>query len=333
MSKSPRSYRTTASRSLILAIAGTVFLSIAAAGTSAAGLSFIDSVRGFFGFSEVLTAGNQHPNLVLNTDYHSLNPGNGFFQGWTNTGLITVNDDWFGVPAIMGYRGDDAVAVSGVDPQTILVDLSTPVDVNANRSDPDVFTTGGVTEFDGIANPVVALTGSGTADFPHIDLRFETSGCPSPANTATISYTIRDIDGSADDAIQQVALQYRVGSSGNYINIPAGYVADATTGGTATQTTFISVPIPVDALGQTQVHFRVMTSNAVGSDEWVGIDDITVICSVAGGPSPTPSPSPTVTPTPTPTPDPTPTPTPTPTPSVSPSPVPTPPISILINEG
>ena len=56
MSKSPRSYRTTASRSLILAIAGTVFLSIAAAGASAAPFSFFDAVRAFFGMSETTSA-------------------------------------------------------------------------------------------------------------------------------------------------------------------------------------------------------------------------------------------------------------------------------------
>ncbi|MBK8425636.1 MAG: hypothetical protein IPL27_06455 [Lewinellaceae bacterium] len=29
-----------------------------------------------------------------------------FSQNWTNTGLITVNDDWSGVPGIQGRRGD-----------------------------------------------------------------------------------------------------------------------------------------------------------------------------------------------------------------------------------
>ncbi|MBK9215520.1 MAG: beta-propeller fold lactonase family protein [Chloracidobacterium sp.] len=51
MSRRARSYRTTANRSLILAIAGTVFLSIAAAGTSAASFSLLDAIRGALGIS------------------------------------------------------------------------------------------------------------------------------------------------------------------------------------------------------------------------------------------------------------------------------------------
>ena len=30
-----------------------------------------------------------------------------FTQNWTTTTLITANDDWSGVPGIVGYRGDD----------------------------------------------------------------------------------------------------------------------------------------------------------------------------------------------------------------------------------
>src|SRR3972149_6084542 len=56
-----------------------------------------------------------------------------FSQDWSNTGLITLSDDWSGVPGIIGYRGDDLTTVTGTDPQTILADgTSTPVDVNAN---------------------------------------------------------------------------------------------------------------------------------------------------------------------------------------------------------
>ena len=45
-----------------------------------------------------------------------------------------------------------------------------------------------------------------------------------------VAYNLRDIDGSADNAFQQVALQYRLASSGSFTNLPAGYVADATDG-------------------------------------------------------------------------------------------------------
>jgi len=71
-----------------------------------------------------------------------------FSQNWTNTGLITVSDDWSGVPGIVGFRGDDLTVVTGTDPRTLLADGSaTPVDVNANQTTPDPFKTGGASEF------------------------------------------------------------------------------------------------------------------------------------------------------------------------------------------
>ena len=30
-----------------------------------------------------------------------------FTQDWSNTGLITTNDDWSGVAGVVGYLGDD----------------------------------------------------------------------------------------------------------------------------------------------------------------------------------------------------------------------------------
>ena len=77
----------------------------------------------------------------------------------------------------------------------------------ANQTNPNTFTNGGVAEFDGIPNPVVALQGSGTADAPHLVLALDTTGL---ANVS-VAYNLRDIDGSADNAVQPVALQYRVG--------------------------------------------------------------------------------------------------------------------------
>ena len=121
-----------------------------------------------------------------------------FTQNWSNTGLITLDDNWDTVPGIVGYRGDDLTGSTGTDPQTILADGSTtPVDVNANRNDPDVFVSGGVTEFDGIVNPVVALNGSGTADAPHLVINLSTSG----TTAINVAYNVRDLDGSADNSI------------------------------------------------------------------------------------------------------------------------------------
>jgi endonuclease G len=197
-----------------------------------------------------------------------------FTQNWTNTGLITEDGNWSGVPGIIGYRGDSLTGATGTDPQTILADGSaTPVDVNANRADPDTFFSGGVAEFDGIPNPSVALNGSGTADAPHLVINLNTSG----TTAINVAYNVRDLDGSADNSIQPVAIHYRIGNTGNYVNLAAGFIADATSGPSqATQVTPVSVPLPIAAENQPLVQIRIMTTNAVGNDEWVGIDDINI---------------------------------------------------------
>jgi cysteine-rich repeat protein len=193
-----------------------------------------------------------------------------FTQDWTDVSLITADDVWTGVPGIVGYK-DDLVIGTGVDPRTVL----TPgvlEDVNANKTTPDTFNTGGVTEFE-IADPVVALSGSGTADAPHIVLTLNTTG----VTNVRIRYNLRDIDASANSAVQQYALQYRVGMTGDFTDVPEGYVADATTGPSlATLVTPIDVLLPSAVGNQSVVQIRILTTNAVGNDERVGIDDISV---------------------------------------------------------
>lgn len=206
-----------------------------------------------------------------------------FSQNWTTTTLITTNDDWSGVPGIVGYLGDiAATTTTNVDPRTLLLDYSgvSAVDVIANQTAPDTLTNGGVAEFH-IANPVVALNGSGTADAPHLVIHLNTTG----QSSIRFQCNIRDIDGSADDAIQQIDVQYRVGGAGNYTSVTGGYIADATTGGTATQVTPIDVTLPAAADNQSLVQIRVMTTNAGGNDEWVGVDDINVTAGGTGGAS------------------------------------------------
>lgn len=204
-----------------------------------------------------------------------------FSQDWTNTAQITANDNWSGVPGIIGYLGSGLASATGVNPQTILVDgTSTPVDVNANITT-TFFATGGVSEME-ITNPTIALQGSGTARAPFILIGINSLGY----SNVQVSYNLRDID-PLDNAVQQVALHYRVGSTGNFTNIPAGFVADATEGpGLATKVTPVNVTLPPDAGNQAVVQIRIMTTDAVGSDELVGIDDILIVggtnLSVAG---------------------------------------------------
>jgi uncharacterized protein len=194
-----------------------------------------------------------------------------FAESWA-PGLITANDNWSGVPGIVGYLGESMASATGVDPQTILIPGPQTLDANANQANPNTFTTGGVTEFE-LADTVVALSGSGTARAPHIVLTLVTTGL----SNITVQYNLRDLDGSIDNAISPVALQFRAGSSGNYTNVPAGFVADATTGPSqATLVTPVSATLPAAASNQPLIQVRVMTTDAAGNDEWVGIDDISV---------------------------------------------------------
>ncbi len=202
-----------------------------------------------------------------------------FSQNWTNTGLITVDDNWSGVPGIIGYRGDDLTTLTGVDPQTLLADAGPGglvVDVNANRTDPSVFLSGGLCEFEGgvLGNPVVAFQGSGTSDAPSLVLHVNTTGLIN----IRVQYNLRDVDGANVSSTQQVAMHYRVGGgTGSYTNVPAGYVADASAGpNDSTLVTPVNVVLPIACENQAQVQIRIMTTNAPGTDEEIGVDDIYV---------------------------------------------------------
>ncbi len=208
--------------------------------------------------------------------FHSL-AGGDFSQNWNNTGLITANDNWSGVLSITGYLGDtNAASPTGVDPTTYLLPSLGAVDVIANQTNPNTNTTGGVAEFESSPNspfsPTIALQGSGTADTPGIVLFMNAAG----RTNVNLRFDLIDIDGSADNAIQQVAVQYRVGGTGNFVNATGGYFADATTGPTLFGNTTSVNLTDVAWAGASNLEFRIITTNAVGSDEWVGIDNIVV---------------------------------------------------------
>ncbi len=225
-------------------------------------------------------------------------------QGWADTGQISVDDDWSRVAGIVGYRGDGLVAEPGSDPRGVTADGSgTPVDVAANLTDPRaVGLAAGVAEFE-LPDPVVAIQGSATASAPHLVMSLDTRGRAG----VTVRLLVRDIDATAHDAVEPVALQYRVGAAGPFAAVPGGYVADATSGpGEATQVTRVSVNLPAAADGQPLVQVRVITTNAAGQDEWVGIDDIEASAASVGdgGSGGCPAPAPVPAPSPGPSPDP-----------------------------
>jgi hypothetical protein len=208
--------------------------------------------------------------------FHSL-AGGDFSQDWNNTGLITANDNWSGVLSITGYLGDtNSGSPTGVDPTTYLAPSLGAVDVIANQINPNTNTQGGVAEFQSSVNspfsPTIALQGSGTADTPGIVLFMNATG----RTNVNLRFDLIDIDGAADNAIQPIAVQYRIGGTGNFVNATGGFVADATTGPSLFgNTTAMSL---TDAAwdGAASLEFRIITTNAAGSDEWVGIDNIVV---------------------------------------------------------
>ena len=204
--------------------------------------------------------------------YHPLASG-GFTQNWSNTGLITVNNDWSMVPSLEGYRGDDPAVGVGVDPRTLTAFVVSPLNVTANNTDASNFVSGGIVEVEsGVdvgTNPTIGFQGSGTADAPFLLLRLNTSGC----SAIQLSYTLRDIDTLETVGTQQpVVVQGRVGESSALAEIPGTYVAIANNG----STTSGAVTLPVAYENQSQVQLRWLTTNANATDAMIGIDDILV---------------------------------------------------------
>src|ERR687892_701708 len=88
-------------------------------------------------------------DVNMSNDYFNLASGS-LTQNWSNTGQITANDDWSGVPSIQGFLGDiSAATTADVDPRTLTGDALGAIDVIANQGNPNTNTSGGVAEFDG----------------------------------------------------------------------------------------------------------------------------------------------------------------------------------------
>ena len=120
------------------------------------------------------------------------------------------------------------VAEPGVDPRTVLADGSaTPLDVDR---EPDGPGRGGARRRGrGVRAGRTRRwrsPGSATAAAPHLVIALDTRG----RSGIAVRLRAPRLDGSAADAVEPVALQYRVGESGEFANAPGGYVADATSG-------------------------------------------------------------------------------------------------------
>jgi hypothetical protein len=219
----------------------------------------------------------------MSTAYFSLASGD-FLETWSAIDRLKVNDDWSSVPSIVGYLGDTSPQSPNWDPRTVTAAALGAVDVIANQTNPSAANApGGVAEFhltDLVYGSTIALNGSGTADAPSLVLYLDATG----RKDLVLSVDLRDLDGSGDDAAQSIAVQYRIGGTGNWINVEGGYLSDVTQGpGLSGQVTHLDVALGAAVDGQGQVEVRILTTNAVGNDEWVGIDNIKVTSQPTGG--------------------------------------------------
>jgi hypothetical protein len=205
-----------------------------------------------------------------------------FFQNWSNTGLLTTTDNWNNVPGIIGYLGENPIeSTAGRLPRTLTADSASAPDLMPNLGDPSGVVIGGVAELH-LIDPVVALQASSTADHPHLVLHLNTTGVNSPL---VFQCRLRDVDASLDNAVQPIQVQYRTQPSGPWTNAVGGDYLDVTHGpGLATLQTLVSVILPGIVGNRPQLQVRVMTANAVGNDEWVGVDDIFVTVATSGVP-------------------------------------------------
>jgi predicted extracellular nuclease/Ca2+-binding RTX toxin-like protein len=200
--------------------------------------------------------------------YFNLAGGN-LLQGF-DPALITAPNDWSGVPSITGYNGEYvSTTTGGIDPRTLLSPLTfTPAVLpNTTSGNP---TSGGVYEVTIAGDTMIGFNGSGTADAPHLVVYLNSTG----RDAVTVDFDIRDLD-ATDNVIQPIAVQYRTSSTGDWINVTGGYFADVTGSG-ATQTSHVSLTLPSGASNQATLEVRILTTNAAGTDELVGIDNIAV---------------------------------------------------------
>ena len=193
-----------------------------------------------------------------------------FDQNWENTGLITANNTWSGVPFLYGYASDRSGSTEGIDPRTLIGYTTTTLNVTANSTTPTL-TTGGIFELSGAAvggNPTIAFHGSSTRDAPYILMRLNTVRCTG----ARLQYQLRDLNAGNTSAIQQVDVQMRASDTGNFTSV--NYHPNANNGGVINA----SVNLPPAFLGQEKVQIRWITTNAAtGNDNMIGVDDIKVI--------------------------------------------------------
>ena len=100
-------------------------------------------------------------------------------------------------------------------------------------------------------------------------------------DNVTVSFDVEDIDGSVDNALQQVACNIAL-VAGNY-TMSAAFITDATAGPYQGKVTHVTATLRSWA-NKSDLQIRVITNDAAGNDEWVGIDNIQVTSTVVHAP-------------------------------------------------
>lgn len=226
------------------------------------------------------------PNVQANSAYYDLTGGNLSLNITpTTAGLITSNNDWSNVVSVEGYCGNGLTDTFGVDPQTVLTTEfagnalpGIPTCVAANKGNPSAFNAGGLAEFDRGDYLAIGFQGNVQARAPYMVFYLNTVG----RSNILFSYDATDLDSGSNNTVSRIALQYRVGETGNFINIPAGYIADATDPNVAGRKTTKAVTLPAAADNQPKVQVRIVMTDAAAPDgtsspdEWVGINNVTI---------------------------------------------------------
>jgi len=196
-----------------------------------------------------------------------------FVEAWSDNARIDHNNDWSGVPGVVGRRGNGLVTTQGADPRSVVADGdATSLSVLANRSQV-TGEQGALAELER-ADPTIAMQASNLGDAPHLLLHLDTRD----AAYVHVEYDLIDLDDD-DDSPTAVALQFRVGDSGAFTSVERGFVADATTDGIG-QVTHVDAMLPGAAAGQERVVVRILTTNQPGRDEWIAVDNVAITASV-----------------------------------------------------
>jgi hypothetical protein len=191
--------------------------------------------------------------------------------------LLNTNDDWSMVPSLVGYLGSGLTSTEGVDPRTLTAPDPNPIaSVIVNQTDASnvaLGALGGIAEFEGGINSLIGLGGSDTADAPYLVLYLDSTG----RKNVQVGFLARDLEplATSDSSATQFVVQYRITTTGDWVNVY--YNADITrTPEFASGGTTVIVTLPADANNCPTLEVRMMTTNAVGNDEWVGITQINV---------------------------------------------------------